>query len=437
MKLAVIAGSYTPGEADQLRRDMAAWRSSGKIEAHREKLIPRMVANGIAPEFAERVFEQIRGFGEYGFPESHAASFAIIAYATAWMKCHYPDVFACALLNAWPMGFYLPSTIVEDAKRHGVAILPVDVLKSEWECTLERLSPAGRSSIGGARGRRVARGHAVAPTRRSVAPRWGVRMGLRFVKGLGEEDYRRILSARKTLEAGGGGRNGERGWAPESPSPADGTERLSFFVKTARVPRDSLIALAEAGAFRGFGHYRRDTLWLLLGSIGAARSARKADRFDGASLAGLDEEEGVEFRRLDPFQVIGWDYESSGHSTYGHPMEPFRAQLRARRLPDARGLAELPDGTEASYVGLIICRQMPDNAAGVLFVTMEDETGFVNLIVWPKTFERYRALILASPFLGVTGKIQAAEGVVHLVAGSFWQAELSTPPTPVSSRDFH
>ncbi|HTP59303.1 MAG TPA: error-prone DNA polymerase, partial [Spirochaetia bacterium] len=172
MKLAVVAADYTPGEADQLRRDMAAWKQRGRMEQHHDRLVSRMVAKGIQPEFAERVFCQILGFGEYGFPESHAASFALIAYATAYVKCHYPVVFACALLNAWPFGFYAPATVIDDAKRHNVAFLPIDILRSAWDCTLERPDDASEHAI---------------------------RIGLRYVKGLGEGDWQRIRTWRENL----------------------------------------------------------------------------------------------------------------------------------------------------------------------------------------------------------------------------------------------
>ena len=213
MRLAMVAADYTPGEADQLRRDMAAWHRSGRMERHRERLITRMQAKGIAAEFAERVFEQIRGFGEYGFPESHAASFALIAYATAWLKCHYPAEFACSLLNAQPMGFYLPATIVEDAKRHRVVVRSIDIQTSRWDCTLE---PCGES-IGG----------------------FAVRMGLRYVKGLGESEWQRIEQARQSATFAS----------------------LHDFVRRTGLDEGSLSALAEAGAFDSLGIDRRTALW--------------------------------------------------------------------------------------------------------------------------------------------------------------------------------
>ena len=399
MKLAVIAANYTPGEADQLRRDMAAWRRSGAIEKHRDRLISRMVANGIDQHFAEAVFDQIRGFGEYGFPESHAASFATIAWATAWMKYHYPDVFACALLNAWPMGFYLPSTIVEDAKHHGVEVLPIDIRESEWECTLEAAPGKGAASTSGRAG---------GPDTQHP---YAIRMGLRFVKGMGKGDFERVARARRA-----------------------GATSLEELVHAASVPRDLLVTLAESGALRGFGIYRRNALWKVLGAASA-----EAERAGGSDLGviGTQREEAVSFDRLDPFEVIRWDYATSAHSTYGHPVEPYREQLREQGLPDAARLHELQNGVESSYVGLVICRQMPDNAAGVLFVTMEDETGFVNLIVWPKVFDRFRAVLLTSSFLGVSGRIQSGDGTVHIVAQSFWMPQLASRPAAVPSRDFH
>jgi error-prone DNA polymerase len=249
-------------------------------------------------------------------------------------------------------------------------------------------------------------------------------MGLRFIKGLGRADFRKIVSARDALARS----SAER--------PREAAESLDGFISLSRLPRDVLVSLAESGAFRGFGRCRRDVLWQLLASIGERESASDGG-LPGMSLAARETEAPVEFARLDPIQVIDWDYESSGHSTFGHPVEPYREQLKARGLPDAAGLADCRDGAKVSYTGLVICRQMPDNAAGVLFMTMEDETGFVNLIVRPAAFERYRSLILTAFFLGVTGTIRRGGGVVHLTAEGFWRPELSTKPTGVRSRDFH
>jgi error-prone DNA polymerase len=410
MKLAVVAADYTPGEADQLRRDMAAWRRSGAIEKHREKLVHRMEGKGISRDFAERIFNQIRGFGEYGFPESHAASFALVAYATAWLKCHFHAEFSCALLNALPMGFYAPSTIIEDAKRHAVEVRPVDIRYSAWDCTLEGLSGPGE--------------------------RFAIRVGLRFVKGLSEGDGQRIV----TVVAGGllGGYG----------------EELERFVRSVRLPARTLRLLAEAGALDGLAlaegviagppegsssgaGARRRILWVI---EGLARS-----------LDPLPLEESEALPLLSPLglaETIAWDYRASEHSTRGHPLSPLRGALARAGLPDARSLmTQGKDGQRVRYAGLVICRQRPGTASGVLFMTLEDETGFVNAVVWPAVFERFPLLARTASFLGLTGKLQVQQGaapVVHLVADELWVPRLG-PGGPTDeegraiakSRDFH
>jgi len=373
MRLAIVAADYTPGEADQLRRDMAAWRSTGRIERHREKLVTRMQAKGIALEFAERVFQQITGFGEYGFPESHAASFALISYAASYLLCHYPAEFICALLNAQPMGFYSPATIVDDGKRRGVTFLPVDVRESDWDCTL---AGAGR-----------------------------VRMGLRYVKGLSEKtDGERIVAARK------------------------GAPFISMedFSRRAGVSEKALSALASAGAFDGLEPTRRSSLW-------KARGLRKEDPDVFLSVA----EGEVAFEELREFERISWDYEASSHSTHGHPLAPLREALKAQGLPDARSVARMTNGRRVRYAGLVICRQRPGTASGVTFMTLEDETGFVNLVIWSQKFSEYALLIKTTTFLGATGKVQAESGVVHLVVDELWKPRLTLEPSKVRSRDFH
>jgi error-prone DNA polymerase len=381
IRLAMVAADYTPGEADQLRRDMAAWRRSGRIERHRERLVSRMIAKGIAPEFAERVFEQIRGFGEYGFPESHAASFALIAYATAWMKRHYPDVFTCSLLNAQPMGFYAPATIVADAKRHKVEVRPADVQHSHWDCTLE---PAVEGPY-----------------------RFAVRMGLRYVKSLGQREWERIETARQ-----------KRAFTS-----------IEDFVQRSGLNEGAVSRLAEAGALFDLENDRRAALWRIKGLT----------RSPASSLPLKLREKIPVFDGLDSFETITWDYRTMDHSTRGHPLAPLRAQLRACKLPDARSVNDLGNGEPVRYAGLVICRQRPGNAGGVVFLTLEDETGFVNVVVWSRVFEAHAMLVKASSFLGVSGRLQKQDGVVHLVAESFWdpQARLGVRPASAGSRDFH
>jgi error-prone DNA polymerase len=379
MRLAVVAADYTPGEADQLRRDMAAWHRSGRMERHHERLITRMQAKGIAPEFAERVFEQIRGFGEYGFPESHAASFALIAYATAWLKCHHPAEFACSLLNAQPMGFYMPATIVGDAKRHNVIVRPIDVTISDWDCTME----ACRESAGG----------------------FAVRMGLRYVKGLGESDWKKIIGARLI--------------AP--------FESLDDFVRRSGLDEGALGKLAEAGAYESFGVDRRTALW----DIGRLVRARNE------SLSLPAREVTPAFESLTAFEEVGWDYRTTSHSTRRHPLEPLRPALIGQGLPDARAVANMKNGERIRYAGLVICRQRPGTAGGVVFMTLEDETGFVNVVVWESVFQRYSVLAKTVSFLGITGTLQVEDGVVHLVAEELWEPRLELKPASTPSRDFH
>ena len=373
MRLAVVAADYTPGEADQLRRDMAAWRRTGRIERHRERLVTRMEAKGIATEFAERVFQQITGFGEYGFPESHAASFALISYAASYLLCHYPAEFICALLNAQPMGFYSPATIIDDGKRRGVHYFPIDVTTSAWDCTM----------VGEA-----------------------VRMGLRYVKGLGESDWDRIEKARQG-------------------SPF-ATMSMEDFSKRTRLDEKALTALAEAGAFQGFEATRRSALW-------KARGLRKEDPDTFLSVPETD----VSFPELDAFEIIAWDYDASSHSTHGHPLAPLREVLKAQKLPDAKTVARMRNGRRVRFAGLVICRQRPGTASGVTFMTLEDETGFVNLVVWPKKFQEYAVLAKTTPFLGATGKVQSEQSVVHIVVDELWKPNLSLEPNRIKSRDFH
>ena len=436
MKLAVVAADYTPGEADQLRRDMAAWHRTGRIERHRDRLVTRMMAKGIAGEFAEKVFEQIRGFGDYGFPESHAASFALIAYATAWLRCHYPEVFVCSLLNAQPMGFYTPATIVHDAIRHGVEVRPVDVTVSAWDCTLEPIgTPASRpghapgwperergqlvsarvrSGSGPAireRAQRECRGPvrgrtAPAPDGMPIRPAFAVRMGLRYVKSLSEaRDWRRIEAART-----------ERPFAS-----------MEDFTRRTRLDERVVRRLAEAGAFARFEGARRDALW----------EALDLGRMPASSLPLTPREPRPDFEPLGAFETIAWDYQYTAHSTSGHPLAPLRDALTSRKLPDARTVAAMPNGRRVRYAGIVICRQRPATAASVTFMTLEDETGFVNVVVWKQVFDDHAVLARTASFLGVTGKLQCESGVVHIVAEALWAPAIPARPPAARSRDFH
>jgi len=379
MKIAMLVGGYTPGDSDRLRRDMAAWKSSGRIERHYEKLVTNMIENGLTPEFAERIFSQIRGFGEYGFPESHAASFALIAYVTAWLRCHYPAAFTCSLLNAQPMGFYSPATLVEDAKLHGIKVLPIDVQHSAWDCTLE-------PQHGGA--------HAV-------------RMGLRYVKG---------LSAR------------ERDHLEREPPPY---RDLEDFIRRTKLNQGACQKLAEAGALDPITDGRRDAIW-------EARElfTRVADPLELGSADGIPESTEL-FPELRPIEEVLWDYRRTHHSTRGHPMQGLRTELARRGMPTARELNALRDGTYARYVGMTICRQRPGTKAGVTFYTLEDETGFVNLVVWKPVFEAHAVVARTALLMGVSGKIQSESGVIHLIADSLWEPPMTFAAEGTSTRNFH
>ncbi len=396
MRLAVVAADYTPGEADQLRRDMAAWRKSGRIERHRERLTSRMQAKGIAKEFAEAVFNQIRGFGEYGFPESHAASFALIAYATSWLKCHYPAEFTCALLNSQPMGFYTPATIIDAFKREGVPMRPVDVLHSNWDCTLEPIEPGERSISDKQQTNGDVFGDVPDDT-----PRFALRMGLRYVKGLRESEGLAVVQLQPFRDL------------------ADFEARSGLGPATRK-------KLAAAGALESLEAGRRQALW----KLGLPDAA--AD-----SLALTEAEPAPSLPELTDLEKVAWDYRAGGHSTRMHPLQPLRAALTAQGFPDAAGLNAARDGQRMRYAGLVICRQRPGTAGGVTFMTLEDETGFVNLVIWQNIFEQFTVLVKTTSFLGVTGKLQIQDGVVHLIAEELWRPKFPDNPVHPQSRDFH
>lgn len=392
MRLAVVAADYTPGEADQLRRDMAAWRSEGRIEQHRERLIRRMMHKGIAQEFAERVFEQIRGFGEYGFPESHAASFSLLAWATSWLRRHFPEAFTASLLNAQPMGFYSVDTILQDARRNGLKIRPIDVQQSDWLTTLEDCPDT------------AAKRHSdFLPPRHQSA----LRLGLRHLQAFREEDAQRILQAR-----------------------ADAPFRsLDDLLQRTQLREEAALKLAQAGALESLGLTRRDAIWAIR-------------RLCRATTLPLFEEESNDqpetaFAPLSAVETLHWDHRLTRTSTQGHLLEPFRAQLNAQRLPLAEALNQSTDGRYVRYAGVVIVRQRPSTAAGVVFLTLEDESGFVNVIIWPKVWERYAQFVRSHSFLGVSGRLQRQHGVTHIIADHFWPPKTQAAPPTAKSYDFH
>ncbi|GJD53336.1 Error-prone DNA polymerase [Methylobacterium crusticola] len=364
MQVAIVAAGFSAAEADGLRRAMATFKQSGKVAHYREKLIQGMIRNGYAPDFAERTYRQLEGFGSYGFPESHAASFALLAYASSWLKCHHPAVFACALLNSQPMGFYAPAQIVRDARRHGVAFRPVDVNASRWDCTLE--GPGGGQLA--------------------------VRLGLRLVRGLPNRDGARLVTARE----------------------ADLYRSVEDLWRRAAVPLAALRQLAAADAFRSLGLGRRDALWAIRGLAPAPLPLFRA--LDPGGAAPEWNEAAVTLAPLREGAAVVADYRAAGLSLGRHPVAFLRADLARDGMVACGALARARDGARLTVAGLVLVRQKPGSAKGVMFVTLEDESEVANLVVWPSLFARQRSLILSASMMGARGRVQREGRVVHLVA---------------------
>ena len=358
MRIAIVGAGFEPDEADRLRRAMATFRKTGTIHTFRNKFVSGMVARGYDADFAERCFRQIEGFGEYGFPESHAASFALLVYVSAWLKCHYPALFACALLNSQPMGFYAPAQIVRDAREHGVEIRPPDVNFSTWDCTLE-------------------------PTEGGFA----LRLGLRQIKGLKENSADWIDAARGN------------GYA----TPKD------LWHKAGIAPR-VLEILVRADACRSMGLERRDALW----EITALKVDRPLPLFAHANEEDFGPEPPVALPPMTLGEHVVQDYTSMRLTLRAHPLTLVRASLPPSHENGA--LITTDDGTHLSVAGLVLARQRPGTAKGVVFMTLEDDTGVANIIVWPKTLERFRRVVMTARLLRVTGKLQREGIVTHLIA---------------------
>jgi error-prone DNA polymerase len=359
MRVAIECAGFSPGEADQLRRAMATFKHTGTISSFQTKLVEGMAANGYQRDFAEAIFRQLEGFGSYGFPESHAASFALIAYASSWLKCHHPDVFCAALLNAQPMGFYAPAQIVRDARAHGVEVRPVCVNRSRWDCTLE-------------------------PVRGGFA----VRLGLRMVAGLHNAAAAVLLAAR-----------GERDFIS-----------IEEAWRRAGINQAALVALAEADVFLpAFGLARREALWAI-----KALPAAPLPLFAAAESEG--EEPGVALRAMPESGEVVADYAHLGLSLRRHPLSFLRASLGQRGLLTCAEANIARDGRRLSTAGLVLMRQRPGSAKGVMFITIEDETGIANLVVWQSVGQTYRQVVLGARLLGVRGRLQREGDVVHLVA---------------------
>jgi error-prone DNA polymerase len=398
MQIAIHGAGYTGGEADQLRRDMAAWRKNGNMDAHKERLARGFAERGIPEAFSQRLYEQIKGFGEYGFPESHAASFALLVYASAYLKVHHPAAFAAALVNSQPMGFYSSSTLLEDAKRHGVVVLPVRIDVSRWDCQLEGDEPA-------------------------------IRLGLRLVNGLGEDVGKRIDAAR-----------------------AQGSfVSVEDLACRAELDAKVLDALAESGALEPLvraGGGRREAMWRVRAPLVRARA--------GELFAGLPEHDAPSLvPRLVPLgrdELLALDYARTGVSVGDHPMKLLRPRLPPSIL-GSRAILDEPDGRIVSVGGMVICRQRPGTASGVVFFTLEDEDGFLNVVLYNRVYEQFRHVALNSPLLLVRGKVQKERpenhsspepplrigAVIHVVAEHLepLTATDATPSAPTMAADLH
>jgi error-prone DNA polymerase len=367
MQLAMVAAGFSPGEADRLRRSMAAWKKRGGLEHFEEKLKRGMQANGYSAEFADSIYRQILGFGEYGFPESHSASFALLVYVSSWLKRHHPAAFCAALLNSQPMGFYAPAQLVQDARRHGVEVRGPEVNAADWDCTLE----------GGA-----------------------LRLGLRRVRGLAEAAGRRIATLR----------------------PYDDVDDLA---RRAQLSRKDLRLLAAAGALESLAGHRRLAHWSAAGAAQPVPLDARAAELQPSLPAPRESED------------IVADYASLGLTLGRHPLALLRDGLARRGYAQASELRTLPHGSGASVAGLVTCRQRPDTASGVIFVTLEDETGCANVVVWAGLAERQRRELLGARLLGVRGTVERDGDVVHLVARRLADHSALLGPLAAGSRDFH
>ena len=422
MKIAIVGAGFAPEEADRLRRAMATFKRNGDIHLFRDKFVAGMVTNGYERDFATRCFSQIEGFGTYGFPESHAASFALLVYVSSWIKCFYPEVFACALLNSQPMGFYAPAQIVRDAREHGVEVRPVDVNHSFWDCALEPLVTSVKT---GAQGHRPGFGSLDSRFRGNDdgSPRWALRLGFRQIKGFAEADVEQLVAAR------------EEGY----PDPRALWRRSGL-------GRGALERLAEADAFRSTGLDRRRALWAMkaLGEPplplfvqeepppnigGKGQGEREPAPLESPTSPRLSPPPGVERETsasevramaLLPEMPLGEhvveDYASLSLTLKRHPLAFLRPELASEGLVTAAELAHLPVDRRLAIAGVVLIRQRPGSANGVVFITIEDETGIANLIVWPAILERFRRAALGATLLRCTGKLQREESVIHVVA---------------------
>jgi error-prone DNA polymerase len=436
MRLAMVAAKFSSQEANELRRAMATFRRRGTIERLREKMVGRMTLRGYPEDFAERCFNQIKGFGEYGFPESHAASFAHLVYVSAWIKCHYPAAFACALLNSQPMGFYAPAQIVRCAREHGVEAREVDVNHSLWDCTLESAHPSPCKGKGNAAQSAAPGGgqivtssdpHSDPPPSRGREKSFALRLGLRQIDGLREDDAVKLVSARDGMHA-------ERNphlFAYLSPSPCKGEgsspghkpgetpsrgrepyRDVRDLWRRSGVSRASLEKLAAADAFRSLGLDRRQALWEVRG----LPKEITLPLFDHADAAEAGTEPEVMLPAMPLSEHVVNDYRTLRLSLKAHPMSFLRPHVTAARIISCAELKQTRDGARVRVGGVVLVRQRPGSAQGVVFMTIEDETGIANAVIWPKVLERERKVVMGARLVVVHGRVQRHEDIIHVVA---------------------
>ena len=410
MRLAIVAAGFTPGEADQLRRAMGAWRRPGLIDHFHQRLIEGMRAQGLPPEYAEAVFRQIRGFGDYGFPESHAASFALLVYVSAWLKCHYPAAFTAALLNSQPMGFYAPPQLVRDAREHGIEVRPADVNHSHWDCTLEE-EPGARGQRTGGRenaecktpGCELSLPPSAFPLPPSAFP---LRLGFRMLHGMAAVDAQQIEEARRQGPFGS----------------------VEDFARRTRLGRAAIARLAKAGAFGSLNLDRRGALWHAL-----AQEPKELPLFDR-----LPAEDGppAALPRMSAAAEVLADYRTAGLSLQSHPLAFLRPALDRRRIARAEQLKILPNGGPVHVAGIVLVRQRPSTAKGITFVTLEDETGQANLIIRPDVWNRYRQAAHGATLLLASGRLQREMGVIHVLVTRLEDLSPRLAELGSQSRDF-
>ena len=387
MRIAIEAARFTPDEANKLRRAMATFRNVGTIHTMQEQMVEGMVRRGYERSFAENCFNQIKGFGEYGFPESHAASFAILVYISSWIKCYHPAAFAAALLNSQPMGFYAPAQIIRDARDHGVEIRAVDINFSEWDNTLERVD----------------------------ATKLAMRLGFRQVEGFSKAWANEICARRGKCY--------------------EGIEELR---RLTRLGRRAFVLLADADAFRSLAIDRREALW----AVRRFPDNETLPLFQAADVNELAQETETRLPGMKMSEHVIADYESMRFSLKGHPMQFLRDVFSAENVSTCRQANSLGNNTRVKLAGVITVRQRPGSASGVVFMTIEDETGIANIIIWPKLMKAYRKEVMGSRLILIEGTVQSADNVVHVVArklfdrtGDLYSLSEQRPALPVSRSD--